>query len=68
MYKQVKFIDRFEDSPTPTHPIGGIGIFEDDKLVGVICGECGGQKIENEGFEFMADEEQYSASECWVGC
>ena len=26
------------------------------------------QKIENEGFEFMADEEQYSASECWVGC
>ena len=42
MYKQVKFIDKFEDSPTPAHPIGGIGIFEDDKLVGVICGECGG--------------------------
>lgn len=26
------------------------------------------QKIENEGFEFMADEDQYSASECWVRC
>jgi len=26
------------------------------------------QKIEDEGFEFMADEDQYSASECWVRC
>lgn len=26
------------------------------------------QKIENEGFDFMADEDQYSASECWVRC
>ena len=42
MYRQVKFTDKFEDSPIPTHPIGGIGIFEDDKLIGVICGECGG--------------------------
>lgn len=42
MYKQVKFIDKFEASPTPTHPIGGIGVFEDDKLIGIICGECGG--------------------------
>lgn len=24
------------------------------------------QKIENEGFEFMANKDQYSASECWV--
>ena len=36
MYKQVKFIDDFEDSHVPTHPIGGIGIFEDDKLIGII--------------------------------
>ena len=37
MYKQVKFLDTFED-----RILGGIGVFEDDKLVGIICGECGG--------------------------
>ncbi len=37
MYKQVKFFDKF-DSPI----LGGIGVFEGDNLVGVICGECGG--------------------------
>jgi len=40
MYKQVKFTDKFEDF-TSTYPLGGIGVFEDDKLVGIICGECG---------------------------
>jgi len=38
MYKQVKFTDKFDSAP----PIGGIGVFENDKLIGVICGECGG--------------------------
>lgn len=41
MYKQVKFTDKFEDSSVSTRPIGGIGVFEDDKLIGIICGECG---------------------------
>lgn len=37
MYKQVKFLSAFDD-----RMLGGIGIFEDNKLIGVICGECGG--------------------------
>ena len=37
MYKQVKFLHAFDD-----RILGGIGVFEDNKLIGVICGECGG--------------------------
>ena len=37
MYKQVKFLSAFDD-----RILGGIGIFEDNRLVGIISGECGG--------------------------
>lgn len=41
-YKQVKFVDTMDENDQLDPPIGGIGVFEDDKLIGVICGECGG--------------------------
>lgn len=36
MYKQVKFLSAFDD-----RILGGIGIFEDNRLIGIISGECG---------------------------
>lgn len=36
MYKQVKFLNAYDD-----RILCGIGIFEDNKLIGVICDECG---------------------------
>ena len=41
-YEQVKFVDTMDENNQLDSPIGGIGIFEDGKLVGIICGECGG--------------------------
>ena len=38
MYKQIAFKVRYEEADV----IGGIGYFENDKLVKVICGCCGG--------------------------
>lgn len=40
--KQVKFVDTMDENGQLDSPLGGIGIFENDKLVSVICGECGG--------------------------
>jgi len=40
-YKQVKFVDTMDENDQLDTPLGGIGVFEDDKLVGIICGECG---------------------------
>lgn len=36
MYKQVKFLNAYDD-----RILCGIGIFEDNKLIGVICDEGG---------------------------
>ena len=42
-YEQVKFRDYFESDETPSKWTGGIGIFTNGyKLVGIICGCCGG--------------------------
>ena len=40
-YRQVKFRDRLE-LDEPSNWTGGIAIFEDTKLIGIICGCCGG--------------------------
>ena len=37
MYKQIAFKVKYEEADI----IGGIGYFEDDKLIKVICGCCG---------------------------
>lgn len=42
MYKQVKFVDTMDENNQLETPLGGIGIFEDEELIGIICGECGG--------------------------
>ena len=39
IYRQVKFRDNFEGNPDWC---GGIAVFEDTKLIGIICGCCGG--------------------------
>ena len=41
-YKQVKFVDTMDENDQLDSPLGGIGVFENNKLIGVICGECGG--------------------------
>ena len=38
LYKQVKFMDHEQ----PNNDFGGIAAYDEDKLLFVICGECGG--------------------------
>jgi len=53
-YKQVKFVDR----ETGDTYLGGIAAYDGDKLLFVICGECGGV-LEPEDVEILKEYDDW---------